>query len=134
MKTQQQKQLLIEQLQKTPIVQFACEKTGIARATYYRLHKEDPEFAKAADAALGEGALLVNDMAESQLISAIKDRNIAATVYWLRHHHTDYRNRVELEGTINTIYELSAGQKELIKKALALADINLNNHGDTNPT
>ena len=122
MKTQQQKQLLIEQLQKTPIVQFACEKTGVSRATYYRLRKEDPDFAKAADAALGEGALLVNDMAESQLIAAIKDRNIPAIVYWLRHHHPNYTNRLELSGRIAHIQEeLSEEERALIEEALRLA-------------
>ena len=31
-----EKLLLIEQLSKYPVVQVACEKTGVSRATYYR--------------------------------------------------------------------------------------------------
>ena len=34
------KTIILEQLQKAPIVQIACEKTGISRATYYRWRKE----------------------------------------------------------------------------------------------
>lgn len=120
MKTQQQKQLLIEQLQKTPIVQFACEKTGIVRATYYRWRGEDLEFAKQADAALGEGALLVNDLAESQIISAIKDRNITAIIYWLRHHHPSYTNRLELVASLKQ-EELTPEQEAAVREALRLS-------------
>lgn len=68
---EEQKKLLLEQLTKTPIVQIACEKSGVGRATYYRWRKDDPDFAREADASLKEGRLLVNDMAESQLMSAI---------------------------------------------------------------
>lgn len=119
------KQLLLEQLKKTPIIQIACEKIGLGRATFYRWKVDDPTFAKAVDDALLEGKLLVNDLAESQLIGAIKDRNLTAITYWLRHHHRDYKNRLELEGTINTIHELSDEQKALVKKALELTGLGL---------
>jgi hypothetical protein len=121
----QTKELLLEQLKKTPIVQIACEKIGIGRATFYRWKADDPAFAKAVDDALLEGKLLVNDLAESQLIGAIKDRNLTAITYWLRHHHQDYKNRLELEGTVNTIHELSDEQKALVKKALELTGLTL---------
>ena len=132
-KNQQIKDLFLEQLKKTPIIQIACEKLNIARATFYRWKAEDPAFAEASDTALFEGKLLVNDLAESQLIGAVKDRNLQAVTYWLRHHHKDYRNRLEIEGTVNTIKELSSEQKELIKKALEMTGINLNTYeNDTN--
>ena len=125
-KNESNKNLLLEQLKKTPIVQIACEKAGIGRATFYRWKAEDPTFAKAADEALFEGILLVNDLAESQLIGAVKDRNVQAIMYWLRHHHKDYKNRLEIEGSVNTIQELSPEQKELVKKALEMTGISLN--------
>lgn len=132
-KSQKMKDLFLEQIKKTPIVQIACEKLNIARATFYRWKAEDPAFAEAADAALLEGKLLVNDLAESQLIGAVKDRNLQAVTYWLRHHHKDYRNRLEIEGTVNTIKELSPEQKKLIKKALEMTGIHLNTYAtDTN--
>jgi len=45
-KPEELKKLLIEQLKKTPIVQMACEKTGVARSTYYRWKKQNKTFAK----------------------------------------------------------------------------------------
>lgn len=129
-KTEQTKDALLEQLKKTPIVQIACEKLGISRWTFYRWKKEDGEFAKKIDEAIFDGRLLVNDLAESQLISAVKDRNFAAIMYWLKHHHPSYKTRIEIEGTVNTIQELSPEQKELVRKALELADLNIKKHGD----
>jgi len=78
--------------------------------------------------ALLDGQLLVNDLAESQLISAIKDRNMSAVMSWLKHHHPSYKTKVQIEGTVNTIQELSDEQKELIRKALDLANINLDDY------
>ena len=77
------KEALLEQLRKTPIIQIACEKLNISRMSFYRWKQEDTEFAKKIEEALLDGQLLVNDLAESQLISAIKDRNMHAVMAWL---------------------------------------------------
>ena len=119
-KNDETESLFLEQLKKTPIVQIACEKLGIGRATFYRWKEEDVEFSKQVDAAIFDGRLMVNDLAESQLIGAVKDRDMRAIIYWLRHHHVDYRNRLEIEGTLNTIYALSDEQKALVAKALEI--------------
>lgn len=113
-----EKELLLEQLKKTPIVQVACEKLGIGRATYYRWRKEDHTFAKQATDALLLGASLINDLAESQLITAIKNQNLTAIIFWLKHHHPDYANKVELTGQLKHEYKLSKEQEELIAKAI----------------
>lgn len=128
-KNDQTKEALLEQLKKTPIVQIACEKLGISRWTFYRWKKEDGDFAKKVDEAIFDGRLLVNDLAESQLISAVKDRNFAAIMYWLKHHHPSYRTRIQIEGELEIIEEMDPEQKELVKKALELARISLNNYG-----
>ena len=78
------KEAFLEQLRKTPILQVACEKLGVHRMSVYRWRKEDAAFDKAIDSALLDGQLLVNDLAESQLISAIKDRNMHAVMAWLK--------------------------------------------------
>jgi len=117
------KELFLEQLKKTPIIQIVCEKLGISRASFYRWKAEDAAFAKAVEEATVEGHLLVNDLAESQLIGAVKDRNLTAVMYWLKHHHNSYRNRLEIEGTVNSIQELSPEQKELVRRALELTGI-----------
>lgn len=128
-----QKALLLEQLKKTPIVQIACEKAGISRMTYYRWRKSDTAFAKASDEALNEGSLLVNDMAESQLMSAIRDKNMTAIIFWLKHHHSTYAERVEIFGHLkHSAEELTPEQENLIKQALKLVSSPLPKHEKTN--
>jgi hypothetical protein len=113
------KKNMINQLKRTPIIQVCCEKTGIARATYYRWRKEDKVFSKKSEQALQEGLKLVNDMAESQLISAIKDRNITSILFWLRNRHPAYKTRLELNGTLGLQNEmLNPEQEALVLKAL----------------
>ena len=124
-KNDKAKEALLEQLRKTPILQIACEKVGISRVTLYRWRAESKDFSRAVDEAMLEGRLLVNDLAESQLIGAIKDRNISAIVTWLKHHHPAYKTRIELEGRVNVIEELTPEQKELVRRALELAGMQL---------
>lgn len=118
MKTDEGRQLLLEQLKKTPIIQVACSKTNIARTTYYRWRQADAKFAKAADTALIDGCLLINDMAESQLISAVKDKNFSAIVYWLKHHHPTYTNRLEITAPMKQPDELTPEQETIVREAL----------------
>ncbi len=126
------RQLMLEQLQKTPVVQVCCEKLGIARSTYYRWREESPEFAKQADKALAEGVALINDLTESQLLSAIKDRNISAIFYWLNHRHSAYSNKLEVTTKVDKEI-LTTEQEELIKKALEHASLIMKGgHNDTN--
>jgi ACT domain-containing protein len=116
------KELIIGQMKKTPIVQIACEKAGVGRATYYRWRKEDKEFTKGADEALFEGSLLINDMAESQLIQAIRNQNLGAIVFWLKHHHANYTTKMEVTARLKSEKEaLTPTQEALVEKALKLA-------------
>lgn len=117
---QKEKELLLENLKKIPIIEVACSKSGIGRSTYYRWRKEDAELAKKADEALSEGVKLINDMAESQLLSAIKEKNISAIFYWLNHRHSAYGNKVEISTSLKPIEKLTKEQEEIVKKALAL--------------
>lgn len=115
--------LLLEQLKKTPIVQVACEKVSVGRATYYRWRKENEEFAKLADESLTEGNALVNDMAESQLMAAIRDKNLTAIIFWLKHHHPRYATKVEITGHLKHEEQLTPEQEALVMKALKLAEL-----------
>lgn len=119
----ERKRELIAQLRKTPVIQVSCDRMGIGRATYYRWHEEDKKFAKAADAAILAGALLVNDMAESQLIAGIRDRNLTAIIYWLKHHHPDYENKLQIQHAIRDD-SLTPEQEAVVRKALRLAFLN----------
>ncbi|MFH1186897.1 MAG: hypothetical protein V1697_01845 [Candidatus Levyibacteriota bacterium] len=116
------KRMLIEQIKKTPIILIACEKVGIGRASYYRWKKEDEEFALNAEDALLEGKLLINDMAESQLISEIKNKNMTAIIYWLKHNHPSFSTRVEIIAGKKD-YELSDEEKAMLEKALELSSL-----------
>lgn len=119
-----QKQDLLEKLKETPVVEVACRKLGIARATYYRWKLSDDKFAKEAEMALETGSALVNDMAESQLLTAIKDQNMTAIIYWLNHHHPAYATRVEVTAHLKNQNEtLTPEQEALVTKALQLASL-----------
>ncbi len=119
---QQQKEVLCEQLRKTPIVQVTCEKIGIGRATYYRWRKDDKVFAKKADEALSEGVHLMNDMAESQLLSAIKSQNLTAIIFWLKHRHKSYTQKFEVTTRLENP-ELTEEQQAMVQKALTLGSL-----------
>jgi hypothetical protein len=121
----QNKDELIMMLKKTPIVQLACEKIGISRATFYRWKKSDPSFEEQADTAIYVGKHLVNDMAESQLIRAIKEGNMTSIIFWLKNNHPGYKTRVELSGTVKSQATLTEEQEEQIQKALHHAGLNL---------
>lgn len=119
-----EKELLINQLKHTPIVQIACEKTGVSRATYYRWRKDDREFAQKADQAISDGNALVNDMAESQLMSAIRDKNLTAIIFWLKNHHPSYATKVEVTARLKQGDEtLTPEQEALVTKALKLVTL-----------
>ncbi len=121
-KQQKQKEALCDQLRKTPIVQVTCEKTGVSRATYYRWRKDDKNFSREADKALSEGVHLMNDMAESQLLSAIKSQNLTAIIFWLKHRHKSYTQKFEVTARMENP-ELTEEQQLMVQKALTLGSL-----------
>ncbi len=124
--------ILLEQLRKMPIVQIACEKAGVSRATYYRWKKEDEKFAEAADEALQDGVTLVSDMAESQLLSQIRDNNLGAIMYWLKHRNPNYNNKLEVTARLKNVDdELTPEQEAAITEALKLASFTEENSSDS---
>lgn len=112
------KKLLLEQLETVPIVQVACEKTGIGRSTYYRWRQQDKDFARRADETILSGKLFINDMAESQLISQIKDKNMTAIIFWLKYNHPSYGNRLEVTHLSGESSELSPEEIKAVEEAL----------------
>lgn len=124
LKQRKQKALFIEQLQKVPIIQIVAEKLEIGRTTYYRWRRQDKKFAQECDKAIIEGNYLVSDLAESQLISAIKDKNLTAIIFWLKTHNPNYSSKLELGGGIEIKKdELTKDQEKNIMRALELASI-----------
>ena len=120
-RTGQNQKQIVEQLSRTPIVEVACQKVGIGRNSYYRWRRQNKKFALACDKAIEEGCQFINDLAESQLITAMKNNNLTAVMYWLNHRSPNYSNKLELSGSVTTKSEkLTPEQETSIKKALKL--------------
>jgi transposase-like protein len=118
------KQRIVANLQKTPIVEIVCQQSGIPRSTYYRWRKEDQAFADAADEALAHSSALINDLAESQLISAIKEKNLTAIIFWLKHHHLAYETRIKVDANVRLEpQELTPEQADLVAQGLRHAGL-----------
>jgi len=116
-----QDQFLTE-LTKVPIVQVACEKTGISRNSVYRWRKEDSSFAKKMDKSIDKGVAFVNDMSESQLLTLIKEKKWPAISFWLKHRNDNYKNKIEVTNKDDS-GEITPAQEKIIKQALKLASI-----------
>jgi hypothetical protein len=110
----------LDELSRVPIVQFACEKTGLSRQTIYRWRKEDKDFSKKMDQAIEDGVAFVNDMSESQLLTMIKEGKFPAVRLWLTNNHTRYTNKLHITKTEEK-KELTEEQKATIKEALSLS-------------
>jgi hypothetical protein len=91
------KEALLEPRRKVPIVQVACERSAISRATYYRWCTDDTIFKKATEEAMGNGIAFLNDMTESQLLSLIKEKKMPAISLWLRNRHPAYKTKKEVD-------------------------------------
>jgi len=122
MKKNKLKDKFFEELSKIPIVQVACEKTGLSRNSVYRWKREDKLFAQAMEKAMAEGVAFVNDMSESQLLMMIKEKNYSAISFWLRHRNDNYKNKLEIT-TKEESEELTPSQKKVVRSALKLASI-----------
>lgn len=136
-KTEQNKQLLIEQLKKVPIIEAACEKLGIGRTSFYRWKTQDEKFSEAVEDAILQGKYLINDVAEHQLIGLIRNGELGAIALWLKSHHKDYKNKVEISGQLKTDEKLTPEQEALILEALKMASLinNTQTYGNNpNPT
>ena len=118
-----EKKILLEHLKKIPIIQLACERTNISRPTYYRWRNEEDQFKKDSDKAMKNGKDMINDLSESQLITLIKDKNFQAIQLWLRQHHPEYGNKLEVKATIEKEDPLTPEQEALIREALGIRPV-----------
>jgi hypothetical protein len=118
-----EKHAIIDNLKHLPIIEVACSKAGIARATYYRWRKTDGMFTKLADDAISAGVNYINDLAESKLLSEINGGNLTAILYWLNHRHTAYSNKVEITTNVKQNEKLTPEQQKAVKKALSLTGL-----------
>jgi len=121
-RTKKIEQQLFTELRKIPVVQVACEKTGISRNSVYRWCREDKDFKKTMNKAIDHGVAFVNDMSESQLLTLIKEKSFPAIRFWLQHRHGNYKNKLEISN-VQDNEELTGSQQKIVKKALELAQL-----------
>jgi len=115
---------LVSQLEDMPIVEVACRRAGVPRATYYRWLQKDPLFAEKCRSALEHSTQAVSDIAEAKLIGFIQEGNMTAISFWLRNRHPAYQTKVNVQGTINHRTEiLTDEQSKLLERALRLAGL-----------
>lgn len=114
---------LLEQLERTPIIELACNKVGISRTTFYRWIHTSKDFTKAVEKSTIAGREFINDLAESQVFTLIKQGDIKAIRLWLQHNSARYANKLELSGTLVTEEKLSTEQKKDIRQALTLSSV-----------
>ena len=96
---------IIEELERTPIIQVVCEKFGISRQTFYRWMNESEDSFNDVNKALGFGIGLVNDVAESNVLTGIKNKDAAYTKYWLSHRHEAYKKPFRHRDASNDQFE-----------------------------
>jgi predicted DNA-binding protein (UPF0251 family) len=121
------KEAFLEQLKRTPTIETACQKVGIARATVYRWINANKSFEKKVDEALSEGRTFMSDIAENQLFSLIGEKKIEAIRLYLSTHNSRYNNKLELSGSVLKDEPLTKEQKKFIREALKLSS--LRNYG-----
>ena len=95
-KTKANMRKMVEYLERTPVVESACSKLNISRSTYYRWMESDLAFKKDIEQALEQGRSVVDDVAESHLISGIKDGNMGAVKFWLANNNERYKKSVQI--------------------------------------
>ncbi len=120
------KEAFLEQLKRTPTIETACQKVGVARSTVYRWINTNKQFEKKVDEALTEGRTFMSDIAENQLFSLIGEKKIEAIRLYLSTHNARYSNKLEVSGSISKDEPLTREQKQLIREALKLSS--LRNH------
>lgn len=123
---------LAEEVEKTPVIQIACDKFGISRNTFYRWMKEDKKFLIRINEAMSLGNGLVSDVAISNVLEGIKRKDAMYTKYWLSHRHPDFRRpfvfKVDSDDLINHFRSTMEGVKkreieENINNAITEGDI-----------
>ena len=123
MKTINDKKHFLNNLKKIPIIQVACERSTVSRASVYRWKNEDKKFAKAMEESIAEGEALINDMSEGQLISLIREKNFPALRFWLIHRNPKFREKIEVTTKFEKQEELTPEQEDTVREALHLASL-----------
>jgi hypothetical protein len=88
---------ILKSLQRTPIVESACQKVGISRMTFYRWKKNNQEFSQKVDEALEVSRGSINDLAESKMIEKISRGDNQMIKFWLVNNNPRYKRKFKEE-------------------------------------
>jgi hypothetical protein len=112
---------MLEVLKEMPIIQIACKKAGVSRATYYRWRQGDKLFKRQSMDAMDQGVEFINDMSESQLITLIKEKKMPAIALWLKNNHQRYGSKGREYTPITSSEDLTPDEEKMVIHALSLA-------------
>lgn len=84
------KKRILEILSETPFVNLACKATNTSKASFYRWKKSDKKFSRDVEKALSEGRENFVEVGESLLMKKMKEGNLEAIKYGLRHNSGRY--------------------------------------------
>jgi len=101
------KKKILKEFTSSPIVEIVCKKAGIDRSTFYRWCEQDHVFRDEVEQVRLESRWAVNDLAESKIISRIKNDDYPAATFWLKHNHHNYYQRGQDRRTVPYPTELS---------------------------
>lgn len=90
---QTQKRVFLESVAKMGIVEIACQKTGISRATFNRWKADDIEFRRQVMDAMSKGSEIMDDIVESKFLQLIQQGEIQAILFYLKFRHPKYSAR-----------------------------------------
>ncbi len=96
-KQESKKDKILKELERCPIIEVACVRTGVGRSTYYEWIHKDKKFSQRADKALSIGNAIFTDLAESKLMENIQRNNSACIIFRLKNFHNGYAERRHLE-------------------------------------
>ncbi len=83
-------QKFLDELSKTSNISIACERVGLSRQTIYRWMEADRKFRKKVNDSIRLGIESINDLAETKLITHIKNGSERSIEYWLDNHKENY--------------------------------------------
>ncbi|MGB0757455.1 MAG: phBC6A51 family helix-turn-helix protein [Patescibacteria group bacterium] len=115
-----QKAAMLEMLERLPVIQVACKKVGISKATYYRWYHDDQEFAGLADIAKREGTTTINELAQSKLIELISHSNLSAIIFWLKCRDPEFTEKKHFINEIKHEKPIDPKAKDAVDNIFAL--------------
>ena len=101
MRLSDDKKRIVEILSEHPYIYYACGKVGISRATFYRWKHEDKDFSSEVNKSLEYGRENLKEVAESMLMRKVKEKNLEAIKFALRHNNKRY----ELKRAVYPIFD-----------------------------